>query len=53
MDGTEDSEIYWDDETSEDTGTQKLKKMILLILTVTKSSWPSMMYKYRKFVTGT
>ena len=26
MDGTEDSEIYWDDETSEDTGNTEIEE---------------------------
>ena len=53
MDGTKDNEIYWEKESdcTEDTVMQKLKKMILLISTV-KSSWPSMMHKYHKFVTS-
>ena len=60
MDGTEDDEIYWDEESdfSEDTGYVENEEdtssfqMTLLIMTVTKSSWPSMMCQYHKFVTS-
>ena len=55
MGGTENDEIYWDEDSDslEDTVIQKLKNMILLLLTMAKSSWPSVMRKYHEFVTGT
>ena len=54
MDATEDDEIYRMGRVTlqKTLVMQKLKKMILLIWTVTKSSWSSMMHKYRKFVNG-
>ena len=56
MDGTEDDEMYWVEESdpSEDTGNVEIEEDdILLILTVMKSSCPSIIHKYCKFVTGT
>ena len=56
VDGTEDNdESYWGEEShsSEDTSNVDIEEDDTSELTVTKSSWPSMMQTYRKFVTGT
>ena len=55
VNGTGDGEVYKDEErTLQKTPVmQKLKKTILLIVTVVKTSWPSMTCKFLKFVTST
>ena len=56
VDGTEDNdESYRGEEShsSEDTSNVDIEEDDTSELTVTKSSWPSMMQTYRKFVTGT
>ena len=55
MDGTEEDEIYRDGESdsSEEDSNVENEEDILLILIMTKTSLPSMMHKYHKFVTGT